>query len=234
MQRIRRISQACIMICKSCGRRVTPTLARRARTAVYSALNLRFVISFILVLTATSAFAQSDYSYKKEFGATLGFSPASYHGMIGVIDGQQYYEASLNFGYVLWQNDDYAFKYKFSLIPFALVHGDQATVELRPGRTVYAGGAEPAALQLNFRNNRKIQPFVNATAGGLYFTEQVPVTDSSQYNFTFSFGGGVEIFSGRRSIVLGYSYHHISNGYTATYNPGIDSHLISIGFSVKR
>jgi len=42
------------------------------------------------------------------------------------------------------------------------------------------GGAEPIGVQLNFRNHRKWQPFVNATGGFLYFTEQVPVTGSSR------------------------------------------------------
>jgi len=185
------------------------------------------------VLAGLPVAAQSDYSYKKEFGATFGYSPTSTIG-IGVTPGQAYYEASLNFGWVFHQNDSVAWKYKGSLIPFALVHGEPSTAQLRPNRTVYAGGAEPIGIQLNFRNHRKWQPFVNATGGFLYFIEQVPVTDSSQYNFTFAFGGGVEIFSGRHSVVLGYRYHHISNGYTATYNPGIDSQMISVGFSFKR
>lgn len=191
------------------------------------------LFAIISVLAAIPASAQDDYNYTKEFGATFGFSPDSNTG-IGKTTGQQYYEASLNFGYVFHQNDNVAWKYKASLIPFALVHGDPATLQLRPDRTVYGGGAEPIGIQLNFRNHRKFQPFVNATGGFLYFTEQVPVTDSSQYNFTFAFGGGVEIFSNRHSFVLGYRYHHISNGYTATYNPGIDSQMISVGFSFKR
>ena len=195
---------------------------------------LPIIISIIIVLTAIPTHAQDGYSFKKEFGVAFGFSPDSYNGFIGTINGQQYYEALLNFGYVLWQNDDYAWKYKVSLIPFAIIHGDQATLQFRPERTVYAGGAEPIGLQMNFRNHRKIQPFMNATGGFLYFTRQVPVTDSSQYNFTFSFGGGVEIFYNRRSLILGYSYHHISNGYTAKYNPGLDSHKLSIGLSFKR
>ncbi|MDR0311633.1 MAG: acyloxyacyl hydrolase [Acidobacteriota bacterium] len=194
---------------------------------------LIFTFLIIVALTAASSFAGDHYSYKKEFGGTFGFSPDSRHG-IGVTPDQQYYETSLNFGYVFWQNDNYAWKYKISLIPFALVHGGEKTLRLRHNRTVYAGGAEPVGLQLNFRNQRRLQPFVNATGGFLYFTEQTPVTDSSQYNFTFSFGGGVEIFHGRRSLALGYRYHHISNANTATYNPGIDSHMLSIGFSFKR
>ena len=195
--------------------------------------NLFVVFSAAVMLAAIPAFAQGDYSYKKDVGAAFGFSPDSYTGIIGVTDGQQYYEASINFGYVFRQNDDYAWKYKVSLIPFALVRGNEATLLLRPSRTVYAGGAEPIGLQLNFRNHRKLQPFLSATGGFLYFTEQVPVTDSSQYNFTCSLGGGVEIFSGRHSVVVGYRYHHISNGFTATHNPGIDSQVISVGFLFK-
>jgi opacity protein-like surface antigen len=191
---------------------------------------------FLLVAAlalAASAFAQDSYDYKKEFGVTFGASPDSNRG-IGVTEGQQFYEASINFGYVFWQHESFALKYKGSLVPFALVRGDEATLQLRPDRTVYGGGAEPIGLQLNFRNHHRVQPYLNLTGGFLYFTEQVPVTDSSQYNFTFSGGAGLEIFSGRHSFILGYRYHHISNGYTATYNPGIDSQIISLGFSFRR
>jgi len=195
---------------------------------------VRFTILIIAALASVSiCLAQDDYSYKKEFGATFGVSPTSNRG-IGVTEGQQFYEASLNFGYVFWQHDSFAVKYKASLVPFALVHGDEATLQLRPDRTVYGGGAEPIGFQLDFRNHRKVQPYVNVTGGFLYFTEQVPVTDSSQYNFTFSFGTGLEILSGRHAFVVGYRYHHISNGYTAMFNPGIDSQIISFGFSFKR
>jgi hypothetical protein len=191
-------------------------------------------LSVVIVLAASSAFARDDYSYKKEFGAAFGFSPDSSRSGIGVTAGQQYYEASFNFGYVFRQNDSHAWKYKASLIPFALVRGDRATLLIRPNRTVYAGGAEPVGLQLNFRNYRKFQPFVNTAGGFLYFSEQVPSAGSSQYNFTFSFSGGAEIFSSRHSMALGYRYHHISNARTAAINPGIDSHMLLVGFSVKR
>jgi len=195
---------------------------------------LKALFIIIALATAASAFAGDDYTNKLEFGFTFGFSPDSYDGIIGTVTGQQYYEASLNFGYILWQNDSNAFKYKASLIPFAFINGNEATLLLRTSRSVYSGGAEPIGLQLNFRNNRRLQPFVNATGGFLYFTEQMPVANSSQYNFTFSFGGGVEIFSKCKSLLLGYRYHHISNGSTAALNPGIDLQMLSLGFSFRR
>ena len=196
----------------------------------------RIFLAFPLViaLTAISAAAGDEYSYKKEFGISFGFSPDSCDCLIGRVADQQYYEASLNLGYVLRQSESYALKYRASLVPFALVRGEQTAVNYRSSRAVYAGGAEPIGFQLNLRNRRKIQPFAALTGGFLYFTEQVPVADSSQFNFTFSFGGGVEILSAGHSIALGYRYHHISNGYTAPLNPGIDSQILSIGFSFKR
>ena len=195
---------------------------------------LKTLLIIIVLATATTALAGDAYPDKMELGVTFGFSPDSYDGIIGTVTGQQYYEASLNFGYILWQDDGYAFKYKASLIPFAFIKGDEAALMLRPNRSVYSGGVEPIGLQLNFRNNRRFQPFVSAAGGFLYFTEQVPVTHSSQYNFTFSFGGGVEIFSSRKSLLLGYRYHHISNGGTAARNPGIDLQMLSCGFSFRR
>jgi hypothetical protein len=94
----------------------------------------------------------------------------------------------------------------------------------RVGATTYAGGITPLGMQVNFRNGRRVQPFFDAHGGALYFTRQEPVPNSSQYNFTFNFGAGVQIFAGKRSsLLLGYKYHHISNANTATKNPGVDS-----------
>ena len=78
-----------------------------------------------------------------------------------------------------------------------------------------------------------MQPFAAATGGFLYFSEQVPVAGASQFNFTYDFSGGIQIVnSNRRSFTIGYKYHHISNGYTATFNPGVDLQMIYAGFSV--
>jgi hypothetical protein len=36
----------------------------------------------------------------------------------------------------------------------------------------------------------------------------------------------------RRSFTIGYKYHHLSNAETGTINPGIDSNIIYLGFSI--
>jgi hypothetical protein len=48
-------------------------------------------------------------------------------------------------------------------------------------------------------------------------------------------GGGVQWKTGaRRAWTVGYRYHHVSNGYRADVNPGFDSNLFYIGFSIFR
>jgi hypothetical protein len=101
----------------------------------------------------------------------------------------------------------------------------------RAGATSYAGGVTPLGMQVNFRNGRRVQPFFDAHGGMLYFTRQEPVPNSSQFNFTFNFGTGVQVFTGKRSALLvGYKYHHISNNETAPQNPGIDNSEFYAGY----
>jgi len=90
-------------------------------------------------------------------------------------------------------------------------------------------------LKFNFRRNRRVQPFAQTTGGFLYFAEQVPVTNASQFNFTFDFSGGVQIVnSNRRSFTVGAKSHHNSNGNTGTFNPGVDVQMVFAGFSIFR
>ena len=194
-----------------------------------------FPAAALLLAVMTAAFTDAAHAqdYSKEFGFSAGFSPVSTYG-IGTTDGQQFVQVGLDFGFVLHRRQNVYLKYKVSLIPVAVVHGDQETHKLRPSRTVYGGGADPIGMQVNFRRHRRLEPFFAVTGGFLYFTEQVPVTDSSRFNFTFSGGGGGEYGVGRHSILFGYRYHHISNKNTGYENPGIDSHILFMGISYKR
>jgi opacity protein-like surface antigen len=72
---------------------------------------------------------------------------------------------------------------------------------------------------------------VNGTAGVLYFSQQVPVSGSSQFNFAVSWGAGVQLWhSGSQSISLGYKFNHISNANSAARNPGVDSNVFYAGY----
>ena len=72
-------------------------------------------------------------------------------------------------------------------------------------------------------------------AGFLVATRDVPVDDSSRFNFTFEFGGGVELRrSPRHSWSIEYRLHHLSNDYTGTNNPGVDNQILRLTYSISR
>ena len=76
----------------------------------------------------------------------------------------------------------------------------------------YAGGISPLGQRLNFAPHHRIQPFITENAGFLVAPRDIPVNDSSRFNFTFEFGAGVELYREReRSVALEYCVHLRSN-----------------------
>jgi hypothetical protein len=148
---------------------------------------------------------------------------------------------NLDYARVIATTESTAIKYTAAIVPVAVVsqpaEGFQPSVGpayFLPKKTIYGGGIDPIGFQWNLRRTHALQPFLNTTGGFLYFADQVPTPESSQFNFTFSFGAGVQIFRGAKTVTLGYKLHHISNAQTGHYNPGIDSNLFYFGWSFLR
>ena len=59
----------------------------------------------------------------------------------------------------------------------------------------YMGGATPVGFRMNFRPQRRFQPFIDAHLGFFAGSHDEPVPDSSNVNFTFEFGAGIELMS---------------------------------------
>jgi Lipid A 3-O-deacylase (PagL) len=164
--------------------------------------------------------------------------------LIGKTPDARFGNIGLRYGRVLAASKTVAFEWTIDAIPVAVLSNSRPEVTAAgPGFTVislvrhsvYGSGAAPIGLKINFRRNRRVQPFGQATGGFLYFSKQAPVDNSSRFNFTFDFSGGVQVVnSNRRSFTIGYKYHHISNGYTGTFNPGVDVQMVFAGFSVFR
>ena len=96
-------------------------------------------------------------------------------------------------------------------------------------------GISPVGSQWNFMTRKKMQPFLIGHGGYMYSTRPIPLTMAGSFNFTFDLGAGVEIYQNKtRSIRVEYRYHHISNHDTATENPGIDSGLFQLSYSLGR
>jgi hypothetical protein len=163
--------------------------------------------------------------------------------LIGKTPDAKFGNIGLRYGRVLKTSKTVAFEWTIDVIPVAILSNNRFTavpsgagfVITQNRKSVYGWGGAPIGLKFNFRRNRKVQPFGQATGGFIYFNEQVPLAGAARFNFTYDFSGGVQIVnSNRRAFTIGYKYQHISNGYRATFNPGVDVQMIFAGFSVFR
>ncbi|HEV7890165.1 MAG TPA: acyloxyacyl hydrolase [Pyrinomonadaceae bacterium] len=145
---------------------------------------------------------------------------------------------------VFSRGENLAFKYTLD-VPFAQLScpptqqapGAQPNgpAQLAERRNITGAGLSPVGFQVNFRRRERVQPFVQASGGFLYFGERVPDSGGAQLNFTTDFGGGVQWKAGsRRAWTVGYRFHHVSGGYRVGVNPGFDSNLFYAGFSIFR
>jgi hypothetical protein len=66
----------------------------------------------------------------------------------------------------------------------------------------------------------------------MYTTHPIPADNAGSFNFTFDIGAGIELYrTATRSMRVEYRFHHISNAYTAQFNPGIDSGVFQFTYA---
>lgn len=174
-----------------------------------------------------------------EFGGWAGFSPFSFR-LKGTSEDRKLFLLNLQYARTLFSTTPVTVKYTAEIVPVALeiqptqfyVVGGETLVN--PSGTIYGAGASPVGFQGNV-GRKSVQPFANGSIGFLYFSQQVPIIGSSQFNYTVSIGFGAQFFrrSGR-SFTVGWKYFHLSNNYQAALNPGIDSGVFYTGFSILR
>ncbi len=174
----------------------------------------------------------------QEVGLWAAYSPDSNVGIGQALD-RKFFELDGQYAVTMLAGRSVAWKWVAEVVPVALLNEPteyyfnpkHQLTGIRAGATTYGGGITPLGMQVNFWNGHRVQPFFDAHGGMLYFTRQEPVPNSSQYNFTFNFGAGVQVFAGKRSsLLLGYKYHHISNADSAPQNPGVDSSEVYAGW----
>jgi opacity protein-like surface antigen len=116
-----------------------------------------------------------------------------------------------------------------------ITYSGTLTVSCNGHRWTDGEAMSPAGMRWNFLPTRKVQPFVDGHGGYMFSTQQIPVTNSGSFNFTFDIGAGVEIYRSRtRSIRAEYRYHHFSNDNTAQMNPGVDNGLFQVTYCFGR
>ena len=174
-----------------------------------------------------------------QLGFWAGYSPDN-PTLIGRKTDRPFFDVNVQYAHVVITGNYWALKYIAEIVPVAIMeqpqqsHTMSGSSEDLPGskQNIYGVGISPFGLQMNLRRGSMLQPYINATAGAIYFTDKVPVENSSNFNFMLGLGAGVEIwYRENQSLILGYKYQHISNAGTAPYNPGVDSDLFYAGFT---
>jgi hypothetical protein len=99
----------------------------------------------------------------------------------------------------------------------------------------YGFGLTPLGFQLRLFRSSPVQLLTYANGGALWFTHRIPDPEATRFNFTAELGAAVQVnLPERLGLVVGYSWHHTSNGGTGHVNPGLNSRAISLGIVARR
>lgn len=102
-------------------------------------------------------------------------------------------------------------------------------------RWTYIGSVSPLGQRVNFRPRKQLQPLIAGNAGVLLASRNIPSVNAARLNFVFEFGVGVEYFlQPMQAVTLDYRIQHISNGYRASENPGIDNQVVRLSYTFGR
>lgn len=115
-------------------------------------------------------------------------------------------------------------------VPGVICPGAHATPH-----TAYAVGLSPLGLAVRLAGGRRARLALEGSAGALWFSRAVPDPYAARFNFTAAAGASLELGVSRdRALRIAYLYHHTSNGGRAIVNPGLNSHVISLGLTWRR
>lgn len=168
---------------------------------------------------------------------------------LGAIPNREFIIIGLQYGRIIAANRFLALEYTCDVIPVAVVtknprneivtfrapNGDTFTVARIRLTSVYGVGLAPVGWRLYIWQSKPMRLFLSASAGVLSFLDDVPLPGARKFNFTFDFGGGVQLLSRSHwTVTLGYKLHHLSNANTAPVNPGLDANIFYLGISSFR
>lgn len=216
---------------------------------------MRQLIPALSLLLVAGTLPAQDAPLRRPFlGAWAGASFYAPGGrFLGGETDRDLYIAGVRAEWMLASSQSFALAATADAIPLAIVtrnpyytdrvvavatsrRGQRVNVLEQTGRgPVYGVGASPFGLELLGPKLRAVRPFVAAAAGFLWFTRNTPEPETRRLNGTFEAGIGIRIAQGeRRAWLLGYKFHHLSNAWTAPYNPGLDGNVFYLGLMRRR
>ena len=208
------------------------------------------LIAFALLATSAAAQSPGQPSRQPSLGAWAGASFYSPGGdFLGGETNRDLFLAGVRAEWVFATGRHLALAATVDAIPLAIVtrnpyytdrvvgsaisrHGERVDILEQTGRgPVYGFGASPLGLELLGPRIRAMRPYLGAAGGFLWFTRNTPEPEARRLNATFELGAGLRIARGEhRELLVGWKFHHLSNAWTAPYNPGLDGNLVYLGF----
>jgi opacity protein-like surface antigen len=184
----------------------------------------------------------------KEIGLEFGFAPMQPTFLSGReeydTDGRKLALGSIRWGRVIGTTKGITFQYLFEAVPVAFAmknevrNPDFRSTKETPGvpqtiRTnTFSMAINPAGFRFIFLPDRRLKPFVQASAGFIFSKKPIPIPESPSYNFAADFGGGLMYsVTKRQTVNFGYRYFHISNMNIGEINPGYNANVFYVGYS---
>ena len=98
----------------------------------------------------------------------------------------------------------------------------------------YGVGTLPLAIRAALDERKPLSAFLDLSAGLQYFLRAIPDDRATRLNAQLMAGAGLRGAMGRRlEAELAYRVLHISNGGTASANPGLNFHQIAVGVGFR-
>jgi hypothetical protein len=134
-------------------------------------------------------------------------------------------------------------EYPLRVVPLALVRnnptdaarrnpmGSGWTISPMPPRSSTAGfGIKPVGMR-GWVGSGRVAVQADASGGFIHFGSPLLAANGTRFNFVAELGVGLRIdMPGRGRTVIGYRWHHLSNGGFGEVNPGLNSDMLAVGF----
>jgi hypothetical protein len=97
--------------------------------------------------------------------------------------------------------------------------------------SIYGAGFAPIVWRWNFVPQPRWSAYAELAMGGMWSTEAIP-EGTSRGNFTAHWGGGLRLRRrGGHAVLVAYRFQHFSNGNQMGSNPGVNAHVVLVGWS---
>jgi hypothetical protein len=189
---------------------------------------------------------RGDKEVNYEFGISP-FNPSNFAGPKEFdVYGRHLYMGTFRFGRIVGTKRNVSYEYMLGVTPLAVFEKNEVvntdyvspteTPNIAPTKreTTYGIGFQPVNFKFIFLAKNRLKPFAQVGAGILVTNKAVPVPQSTLFQLTGDFGGGLMyMLSPKKAVSFGYKYFHISNGNIngKINNPGFNANVFYFNYS---